>query len=217
MQNQPVIPSEPRSPFSGVEKAALLLLVVAGFGGVILGARYISRNLTLPFQLTLTPGASLSGTQTDLQQQAMKARDTDGDGLNDYDEQEVYGTSPYLSDSDSDGYDDAQEVNSLNDPNCPMGEICGKEEQASVDLGERAASGLVAPEGSIEEFKALFDQAQQDPAAVIANLTPDQLRDLLKQNGVDEATVAQLSDEDLVRMYQEALDLYKQQTETTVP
>ena len=38
------------------------------------------------------------------QLQEMKTKDTDGDGLNDYEESRVYQTSPYLADSDSDGF-----------------------------------------------------------------------------------------------------------------
>lgn len=216
MQNQPVLPSEPRSPFSSIEKAALLLLVVAGLGGMFLGGRYLVRNLTLPFQLTLMEDVSLATQQEELEIQAMKERDTDSDGLNDYDEQEIYGTSPYLADSDSDGYDDKVELESDNDPNCPTGSTCDRSEEASVDLGEQILTNLDVPEGDLEQYEALLKMAQQDPQSVIEQFTPSQLRELLAQNGIDEATLAQVSDEELLYEYEAALELYKQ-TQTANP
>jgi hypothetical protein len=45
--------------------------------------------------------------------------DTDGDGLYDDDETDVYHTDPDKSDTDGDGYDDGQEVYDTTDPNDP--------------------------------------------------------------------------------------------------
>ena len=48
------------------------------------------------------------------------ATDTDGDGLSDYDEINLYGTDPTLSDTDGDGTDDGTEVAQGTDPLDPL-------------------------------------------------------------------------------------------------
>lgn len=54
----------------------------------------------------------------------LKNKDTDQDGLNDYDELNIYETSPYLADSDGDDLNDKTELDSGSDPNCPKGKTC---------------------------------------------------------------------------------------------
>ena len=94
-----------------------------GFSAVILGV----------FQITGTIKATLSGddsdgtdntlinsTSDDDQLVFLKSKDTDQDGLNDYDELNIYETSPYLADSDGDNITDDVD----DDPNCPKGKTC---------------------------------------------------------------------------------------------
>jgi len=53
--------------------------------------------------------------------------DTDGDGLSDYDEVKIYGTSPILADTDGDGMTDAHELiagTSPTDGDCALSVIC---------------------------------------------------------------------------------------------
>jgi len=47
----------------------------------------------------------------------LKAMDSDGDGLSDYDEIYIYHTDPYNADTDTDGYSDGHEVKNGYDPN----------------------------------------------------------------------------------------------------
>lgn len=49
-------------------------------------------------------------------------RDTDGDGITDYDEVHLYGTDPQSADSDNDGFIDGAEILSGFDPNDPTAE-----------------------------------------------------------------------------------------------
>ena len=51
-------------------------------------------------------------------------KDTDGDGISDYDEVNIFGTSMYLKDSDGDGITDDQEIKNGTDPNCAEGTNC---------------------------------------------------------------------------------------------
>ena len=50
--------------------------------------------------------------------------DTDGDGITDYDEINIFSTSMYLKDSDGDGLSDDKEIKNGTNPNCAEGTNC---------------------------------------------------------------------------------------------
>lgn len=104
---------------------------------------------------------------------ALKTKDTDGDGLSDYDELYVSNTSPYLSDSDGDGISDKAELNAGSDPNCPQGKVCSS-------------------------FSLLTS-----PTDVNGDLTPAFLRAALKAAGVPQAQLDQTDDSTLLKIYQQ--------------
>src|SRR5512135_986812 len=105
---------------------------------------------------------------------AMKTKDTDGDGLTDYDETYVYKTSPYLKDSDSDGTDDKTEVEQGTDPNCPKDKACGTGGIAP-GLPDQAPATATASASSTGASADL----QQQISSQLLNPTPDQIRALL--------------------------------------
>ncbi|MFA5128856.1 MAG: hypothetical protein WC445_02695 [Patescibacteria group bacterium] len=121
---------------------------------------------------------------------AMKETDTDGDGLTDYDEIYIYGTSSYLADSDSDGFSDKEEISSGNDPNCPAGKICSK----AGEEGAAKAEPIVTPPVE-EELGGLL----------AGTATAEEVRDALRQAGVDDATLNKLDDKTLLELYNETL------------
>lgn len=181
----------------------------------------------------------------------LKTSDTDNDGLVDFDETYVYGTSPYLADSDSDGFNDKQEIDSSNDPNCPAGTTCSRVSEGAagpaVTVGGGTAglsnvSGLLSGQATADEVREALRQAgmsedylsklddetllklyqetvKESGSAANTNantntnasasggseMTADELRAILRQNGVDEATLKSVSDEDLLKLYQESL------------
>lgn len=113
----------------------------------------------------------------------LKAKDTDEDGLSDFEELYIYVTSPYLADSDSDGVIDKEEIDNNQDPNCPQGQTCF----ASSDKTNVSASA-------------------NSEAAASPILTVAQLRQLLSQSGIMTAAQAEnLSDADIMDLYQAAL------------
>jgi len=76
--------------------------------------------------------------------------DSDGDGLTDVMETGVYNTSAYLADSDSDGINDAAEIQAGTDPNCPEGQTCENQGEQTATATERVNttdSGLTLPAG----------------------------------------------------------------------
>ncbi len=105
----------------------------------------------------------------------LQDKDTDGDGLSDYDELLSYNTSPYLKDSDSDGQTDAAEIAKGTDPNCPAGKACAGQ------------------------------QVLTTPTDATGALTPDFLRQALREAGVAQTTLDELSNDDLLRLYQNVL------------
>ena len=123
---------------------SLFSILSLGFGFF-----YIRYNLRAPFE-EFAASRTLSLEKTRLEKLvALKSSDTDGDGLWDYDELYQYNTSPYLADSDSDGYNDKEEIESGNDPNCLAGQIC---EQVRTDINVNV--GLTADEQEVQDLLA---------------------------------------------------------------
>lgn len=189
---------------------------------------------------------------------AMKTKDTDGDGLTDYDETYLYGTSPYLSDSDSDGFSDKDEIASGNDPNCPAGQACVKIEDAAAKAApvagelantneDAALGGFLSGTATAAEVRDALRQAgvsdetlgKLDDATLLelynetlkesggttgsstntnsvlptninaSEMTPDQLREILRQAGVDEATLKSVDDATLMKIFEETVQKNK--------
>lgn len=166
-------PKKSRKSFfelSREQQVVLVLLVVLGVGGLALGFQSFGTNIRRPFIAQLSEYAQAGRFLTEdarerQQNQELKKKDSDGDGLNDYDELNVFNTSPYLADTDSDGYNDQEEVFSDNDPNCPQGEDCSQptEQEDAVPDDNSSTDQLVNPTGSglISGDGSQADQAQQ--------------------------------------------------------
>lgn len=125
----------------------------------------------------------------------MKAKDTDADGLNDYEESLVYQTSPYLPDSDSDGVDDRTELAGGEDPNCPAGKDCGP---ALGALETQATLSASAAAQLSEEEQAVMQQ--------FMNPTPEQIRKLLLESGISAEDLAGIDDATLLDLYRQSLE-----------
>jgi hypothetical protein len=160
------------------EKITTSAIIVVAFLGVIAGYWQLSQGLNVSKLLgkSMTQTIETPVAPIDFQ------KDTDGDGLTDYEEQFVYKTSPYLEDSDSDGVADKDEIDAGHDPNCPGTESCNT-------LLSTSDSGVVV------------DNTQSVGAS---QLSPDRLRELLRASGATEEQLATLSDEDLLALYQQA-------------
>ena len=141
-----------------------------------------------------TPGTERFRTPAQVEEErveAMKTKDTDADGLNDHEESYVYQTSPYLADSDSDGEDDRTELAAGEDPNCPKGKDCG------AFYGVMDASATSTGAGLEEQEQVIFEQ--------LMNPTPDQIRQMLLQSGLDPAEIEGIDDATLLELYHQSL------------
>jgi len=173
-------------------------LVKIGFSifsliAVVFGFIRLANNLHLSFN---TDGATSQPTsEALLDETKQRITDTDADSLSDWEELNTYGTSPYLADSDSDGTSDAEEIKAGTDPNCPKGKSCG-----SSDLP--AAAPAIPPAlgagGTAEETTV-------PAAADLNNLTPEEIRAVLKQGGATDADLQGATDEDLRKLFEEVI------------
>ena len=115
----------------------------------------------------------------------LKEKDTDQDGLTDYQELYQYYTSMFLEDTDSDGYTDLQEVNSGNDPVCPSGEDCN-------------LLRLITPNTSLAD---VVEEVALDANLTIQDAALLEFRKFLVENGFTQEDVNQLSDDDLFAIF----------------
>lgn len=216
--------------FSAREQQQLTVafLVIISVSTLILGFLQVRHLLNRPFYyFTQVDVNSYVQPFTEEEEQLSQVvesqnKDTDEDGLNDYEELYVYSSSPYIADTDSDGFSDKQEVDSNHNPNCPASENClgGTTEGAS----ELDSAILTNPDDlrvalmnygySQEQVAAMSDeQLRAAYVAIITSEQPiaepsqaDQLRSAILQAGiVDEETLNTLSDEEIIRIYSETI------------
>ena len=186
----------------GGTKLLLALVVVVGIGSLGYGAYSIQQSITQPLQPS--PLVSLDKffniippTATDREQE-QKNTDTDGDGLSDFDEINIYATSPYLTDSDADGIDDASEITSGTDPNCAPGGDC---------RGVR----LITPTTKISDLFPEFSGSE----ITLKDKTIQEFRQILLEQGFDAEALAEIDDEVLLIILEESLKLQNQEAEST--
>lgn len=131
--------------------------------------------------------------------------DTDGDGLSDQDEANIYNTSAYLADTDGDGISDGQEIKNNTDPNCPEGKNC---------LSDGLYGVSATPSSSITEKNSatnvLYDknaQAEAIKSAFGETPDPDELRKTLlaSASNEDKEMINKLTDSQLIGLYQRVL------------
>ncbi len=150
----------------------------------VLVSYFQMRNLIFgPFRNKNNAGQQAANVQKLLVQ--AQTTDTDHDGLSDFQEQYVYKTSPYLADSDSDGFSDSEEVAAKSNPLDPE----------STPLNKKIT------EVNLEKT---FAALQQNQELNQTEVTPQQVRDLLINQGHwDKETVDKIDDKTLIQYYNE--------------
>lgn len=242
-----------------METLLSVAIIFVGLAGLLLGFFHIKNSISEGTRLEISQKEDgISGYDpNDLL--GLKNKDTDQDGLSDYDELNIYNTSPYLADTDSDGMTDKAEVDTNDDPNCPVGQDCfsqsttllepdlGPESESAVEIGTLFFSGQITPaqlrqlladtgipqeqldavsdQELMEAYRQTISQQSSDfyggeeteivPSTdsgqvvdEIRNLTPNQIRQLLAENGVPEEILDSITDKELIDLIEETLGGY---------
>lgn len=215
-------PVNPREWWDSLGRERQVSVAVFGVCGILalgLSVMHLRDQIRSPF---LAPRSLLQQSDAILAKQisddqameALKKKDTDHDGLSDYAELNIYHTSPYLADSDSDGIPDAVEIAQGTDPNCPEGKACG-------DIGSAVVEGSVT--SSRAEFLNVTQVPKAPPEVLLGgasassvagvqefvdsppspdSMTPDQIRAYLVSHNLAQASqVSALPDNLIIQIY----------------
>jgi len=210
-------------------KTAFRLVAIMA-GVAFLGSGWILwRTISTAAKLPPLPNANIPSNEGEIA--ALKEKDTDGDGLSNYDELFTYGSSPYLFSSAGDEVSDGEKIRNGQNPNCPKGQSC---DVSTITIGNTQTDDTVSVEYLRQVLKlsgapaATVDAA--DDAAILAlyqeatktagtnnntNTTPSlstlsglkatEIRSLLQQSGVDAKTLQSVDDKTLEAVYQEII------------
>lgn len=194
---------QPTSGLSRNEKLGFIGLIVLAILVIYLGFRQLGNNIRGPLAWRQSAAnGSVSEVLSEAEQlAALKQKDTDKDGLSDYDELYVYQTSPYLPDTDSDGISDKTEIEQGTDPNCPKGKDCAGGLTSPAAQKETATSTGEQPFAPTAQMPSVDQLLLQSLFG--SNPDPKVLREFLAKQGMDKKTLEAFSDEELVQTMKE--------------
>lgn len=183
------------------QRTAFLFLSALSLGVIVLWVWQFHSRLTSPFSI---PGSNNTenSLNTDDFMLALSNMDSDGDGLTDNEETNLYGTSPFLEDSDSDGISDRAEIENGTNPNCAPGQQCNVQD---IPVLTTTASNTATISTTTVTVTADSSNSDSLQAMMSGQANAAQLRALLLDSGADAGMLQQLSDEDLIETYQEML------------
>ena len=129
------------------QKFSATILGICGFMTLVLSFAQIRSQILAPFfvQRRVLDRSNAFFAKQDAEAkkiELLRQKDTDGDGISDYDELYVYRTSPYLTDTDGDAIPDGEEVARGIDPNCPEGKTCNDAQALVGDATSSTLAGL---------------------------------------------------------------------------
>lgn len=173
------------------QKLGFVFLFIFTIFFLIIGFFQIRNNLYRPYALSDAVPEILVREKFSDPIEALHYRDTDRDGLTDFEEIYIYGTSAYLADTDGDGINDKDEILQGKNPLCAEGSPCDRKEESHTPI-QNLENWIKNPESQ----GSLFDMS-----AILNN--PEQIRLLLTSSGVDANLLANFSDEEILQLGQE--------------
>lgn len=180
------------------QKISLVALGVFAIAVITLGLLHINKGIVQP--LAWQRKEPNDGGLAQLQETLLK--DTDSDGIVDYEELTKFRTSPYLPDTDGDKVSDAAEIKAGTDPNCAAGATCEEAAEAEV-AGTDKKLGPEPAESSVP--KGVLDAAALQQFLAGENVTPDLVRKLLAEAGADPKLLEGIDEQTLMQVYAKAV------------
>ncbi|MFH1233051.1 MAG: thrombospondin type 3 repeat-containing protein [Patescibacteria group bacterium] len=196
-----------QQPLSKKRKIAAGVLAVFGIFILVAWTIQLKNSISGPFTYKGSSQSQSNNVTAVDSEEALKTKDTDKDGLSDWDELYVYHTSPYLADSDSDGIPDGEEIKNNTDPNCPIGRDCKNLGIVSGDQGIVNQGEAKQNNGALNSL--LVNQPAQSSTTTSllgGQIDAPTLRQLLIQNGMAKDVLDKISDNDLMKSYEETLN-----------
>ncbi|MFH0840630.1 MAG: hypothetical protein V1865_01415 [bacterium] len=186
------------------QKWGLVALIILGIVIFTMWFIQLKKNIIYPIYGGNNPDDIISQTSSfdeyfDEELELLKKNtDTDEDGLSDWDEENIYNTSPFLPDSDSDGLIDSDEIALGKDPNCPEGEECFGGEVPVDEVTDIKTNDLIMNAESEELTSEEVDAIQQ-----VFGTSPDPatIRGILLESGVSQDQLDQVTDEQLMATF----------------
>lgn len=199
-----VVAERAEAPLSREQKAGLFFVIVCGLGALVFGVQYVWAHMAKPFTIEYNGARLVTGAEKESAEIAQqKASDTDGDQVSDYDELNIFKTSPYLADSDSDGRQDGEEISAGADPNCAEGKTCDNSSLSNSDAAAQTdAADFLKDDAAAAQAEAQRLQASLD---ALKNIPVEQIRSLLINAGASEAELSAMSDEEVRTLYEQLL------------
>jgi len=191
------------------QKNAVLALAALAVFIVVFWAWQMQSHIKAPFDYGKT--TETDGTAEEEYNKLLKNADTDKDGLSDYDEIYTYKTSPYLEDTDSDGLSDKKEIDNGTNPVCPEGKDCAAAIDTSAVATTSATTVLNTGSASSEVNTVITIGSSTVSEAALQNILDGKgdaatLRQFLLSGGASQEELDLISDEDLLKSYQETLE-----------
>jgi hypothetical protein len=162
-------------------------LLFVGFSAMIMGVFQIYGTIKSPLSgdSDQDNGNNLINSTSEYDQLVfLKSKDTDQDGLNDYDELNIYETSPYLADSDGDNISDKDELDSGTDPNCPKGKTCVITPVANANTNSVTNSSTTTTNISSADLRATLKELGA-PANIVDSMDDATLRSVYQETVAD--------------------------------
>lgn len=168
------------------QKTGFVLLLIFAILGLTLGFLQIRNTMLAPFALNNDVPVSLRDEINDVD--ALRYRDTDNDGLTDYNELYMNGTSPYLFDTYGYGFSDKEVIERGLALCANAGKNCANEETPMVSSTLPSGDNITQ-----EAISAIddYDKLLNDPA---------EIRKMLIKSGMEKDLLDKISDAEILSL-----------------
>jgi len=216
------------------QKIAIIALVIGAGFVFVFSALRVRQGIYSPFLVpvdTYEQNRELIQDPIAEYQALQKRTDSDGDGLSDWSEENIYKTSPYLWSTAGDSVPDNVKIARGENPLCKSGEPC--------DIGTMNFNlptttlpfNLTEPQGTDAALDHLifsdspaaqsFQEATIESGADFDSIKSQLPKDpeLLRKTALESGRITQeeldlISDEDLIKLYTDALDELEKEAQT---